>query len=375
MSEPTKSRNQREGGDPAPTHTLVERLYNDAPTASLSVEAGAEIQRLRAALDHAEAALYAGVADRAQQGCEASPRVSEKAPVIAWAVESNIGGGLRAITKLTTSEDEADRYANAVQASYAGCERKKIELCARAALQQTAPAAPTYLALQRLENPYNERDHGPGWQVAAHAWDEAIISAMRIVGASPVAAPAAPNEQQAHVLPPVAAPVSQHDASASVLPPLPAQLEELRAQWKCESCDGNGHTGEMIGQGWMQPPEPRLCPDCDGSGQFSVTAYVAEQMQEYGKACVEADRRGRAQGGNTNTDNGNFRASQAATTANAKLDQQIETLMSVPDEQIDDHMRSLGLDPAECEAAGRRALDGALNTIATTASTNKGDKA
>jgi hypothetical protein len=54
----------------------------------------------------------------------------------------------------------------------------------------------------------------------------------------------------------------------------------------------------------------------------------------------------------------------AATTASAgTLDQQINAVMSVPDDQLDEHLRSIGLDPDDCEAAGRKAVAGALNTI------------
>jgi hypothetical protein len=46
----------------------------------------------------------------------------------AFAVESNIGNGMRAITKLTLDETEADRYANRDDMARIGCGRKKIEL-------------------------------------------------------------------------------------------------------------------------------------------------------------------------------------------------------------------------------------------------------
>lgn len=45
------------------------------------------------------------------------------------------------------------------------------------------PPSPStvWRVLQELKNPYNEQDHGPSWQVSAHAWDEAMIAAMRAV--------------------------------------------------------------------------------------------------------------------------------------------------------------------------------------------------
>jgi hypothetical protein len=40
--------------------------------------------------------------------------------------------------------------------------------------------------LQALENPYNRQQHGENWQVSAHAWDMAIIMAMRAIDALPL---------------------------------------------------------------------------------------------------------------------------------------------------------------------------------------------
>jgi hypothetical protein len=50
-----------------------------------------------------------------------------------------------------------------------------------------AQGGAAWQALQALACPYNEQDHGPSWQVSAHAWDEAIIAAMRAVDGKGVA--------------------------------------------------------------------------------------------------------------------------------------------------------------------------------------------
>lgn len=72
------------------------------------------------------------------------------------------------------------------------------------------------------------------------------------------------------------------------LPPLPKQHEELRARWKCDSCDGSGYTCEMRDMGHFQPPEPCKCIDCDGNGYVPVEAFTADQMREYALAAIEA---------------------------------------------------------------------------------------
>jgi hypothetical protein len=49
------------------------------------------------------------------------------------------------------------------------------------ALFDQVDGGPAWKALQALTNPYNERDHGQNWHVSAHAWEAAIITAMRTV--------------------------------------------------------------------------------------------------------------------------------------------------------------------------------------------------
>lgn len=80
----------------------------------------------------------------------------------------------------------------------------------------------------------------------------------------------------------------QGEGQAGELPELPKQPEELRARWKCEDCNGNGHTGEMIDNGYWQPPEPCRCSTCDGAGWVETAALLPEQAAEYGKACARA---------------------------------------------------------------------------------------
>lgn len=78
-------------------------------------------------------------------------------------------------------------------------------------------------------------------------------------------------------------------AAPGDLPKLPEQHEELRARWKCESCDGRGHDGEAHYQGEFQPPEPYPCGDCNGAGCIQIEAYTDDQMREYGKACIASN--------------------------------------------------------------------------------------
>lgn len=35
----------------------------------------------------------------------------------------------------------------------------------------------------------------------------------------------------------------------------------------CEDCDGRGHDGEPVWQGYFQPPEPSVCGTCGGTGR------------------------------------------------------------------------------------------------------------
>jgi hypothetical protein len=77
---------------------------------------------------------------------------------------------------------------------------------------------------------------------------------------------------------PVSAPLDNQ-----ALPPLPSQHEELRAQWKCEDCDGTGEVGELIDQGYFQPPERARCSTCDGAGQVPIVAYTDDQMRGYAR--------------------------------------------------------------------------------------------
>jgi hypothetical protein len=65
-----------------------------------------------------------------------------------------------------------------------------------------------------------------------------------------------------------------------------------------------------------------------------------------------------------------YRDMIAAAPATQQADAPDE-LLAVPDDKLDDHLRSIGMDPAECEAMGRRALDGALKAAATTASASE----
>lgn len=79
-------------------------------------------------------------------------------------------------------------------------------------------------------------------------------------------------------------------AVADGMPPLPKPSEEMRAYWKCDSCDGRGHDGEMHSQGYFQSPEPGQCHDCKGSGMTQVDAYAPWEVQEiaraYGQECA-----------------------------------------------------------------------------------------
>lgn len=79
-------------------------------------------------------------------------------------------------------------------------------------------------------------------------------------------------------------------ADIAELPPLPAQHEELRARWKCDSCDGRGHDGEAHYQGEFQPPEPYPCSDCNGSGCVQIEAYTAEQYRQGQRDAIAASR-------------------------------------------------------------------------------------
>jgi hypothetical protein len=56
----------------------------------------------------------------------------------AWAVEANIGTGVRAFVKFFTDEGDADRFAARHQAAYSGAERIKVPLCRLT--PQSAPA-------------------------------------------------------------------------------------------------------------------------------------------------------------------------------------------------------------------------------------------
>jgi hypothetical protein len=105
---------------------------------------------------------------------------------------------------------------------------------------------------------------------------------------------------------------------------------------------------------WMPLPRPGAAPapvtqqavsQMDGAAYSAPFTTDVPQCCEDPKNCAEP-------------------CTPAATTASASsLDQQINAVMSVPDAQLDEHLRSIGLDPAECEAAGRKAVAGALNTI------------
>jgi len=75
------------------------------------------------------------------------------------------------------------------------------------------------------------------------------------------------------------------------LPELPTQYEELRAYWKCDSCDGRGHDGEMYSQGFMQPPELGQCGNCQGSGQSTIVAYTDDQMRAYAELAIASVKR------------------------------------------------------------------------------------
>lgn len=79
-----------------------------------------------------------------QRDAIAASRRAAGGEVIAWAAESNIGGGVRVLTKFTATEADIDRYVNAEQARIAGCHRVKVPLCratpAPASAGQAAPA-------------------------------------------------------------------------------------------------------------------------------------------------------------------------------------------------------------------------------------------
>jgi hypothetical protein len=95
-------------------------------------------------------------------------------------------------------------------------------------------------------------------------------------------------------------------------------------------------------------PRPKLSAESEARGVRQVALY----------------RRAQAPSRATNSSSNSSSTSTAATTASAStLDQQINAVMSVPDAQLDEHLRSIGLDPDDCEAAGRKAVAGALNTI------------
>jgi hypothetical protein len=238
-------------GEPAPTHTLVERLYNDAPTASLSVEAGAEIQRLRAALDHAEAALYAGVADRAHQGCEASPRVSEQADeralFEAWFAEDWRRRFPRISEEGVLKQLARNEYGGYVQSWTA---QDWTTWQARAALtHQAAPAAPN----EQQED--DEESAEDSWRRLALQFDGHRMQALHhlramlqdaakhapvvteFLNAPPLSgAEVLAQRIAAYVAPPPRGTGSQHDASASVL------MDDLR-RW---ASVGEGYACELI---------------------------------------------------------------------------------------------------------------------------------
>lgn len=92
--------------------------------------------------------------------------------------------------------------------------------------------------------------------------------------------------------------VARRTPSASIgedgLPELPPQHDELSARWECDACDGRGHDGETHWQGHFQPPEPFPCSDCGGIGSHATDAYTADQMRQYARDAVAADRRARA---------------------------------------------------------------------------------
>jgi len=73
---------------------------------------------------------------------------------------------------------------------------------------------------------------------------------------------------------------TQHNLSMLEAPPLPEQCEELRAVWKCDSCDGTGYSKEIIPASFMQPSEYWPCSDCNGNGALRCEAYTSEQMRK-----------------------------------------------------------------------------------------------
>lgn len=91
--------------------------------------------------------------------------------------------------------------------------------------------------------------------------------------------------------------VARRTPSASIgedgLPELPPQHDELSARWECDACDGRGHDGEVHWQGHFQPPEPFPCSDCGGIGSHATDAYTADQMRQYARDAVAANRRAR----------------------------------------------------------------------------------